>query len=349
MKQYGVSALKVAVVGVSALLSLGCEGEQMPDVVMFWRGVDVEDQGVYRSSLINSVPERGPYWEPQQHLPEAGTSDSPALGTFTPTMLSYRAPRPGEATELYAAWKGVEGDNRLYWTTKQETLPFREPLPFSSSYGPALAVRGSRDIFLAWRGTNDDQSIFWAHNDLNRGNEDDASRGWEHYGTIPKAGTSHKPALTYYHAFLYAAWKGIAGDSGIYVSQFGGAWRDQVRVPDVGTNWAPAIVGFKDALHMVWRGVGKDQGIYHSSSSDSGITWTPQEQIPNAGTNYGPAITATKTRLYLAWRGIEGDQSLYWSWSYDGASWFDQQRVPDVGSRFGPALAIDDSDIPRAN
>jgi hypothetical protein len=343
MKQVRASALMVAIAVSASTLSLGCDEEEMPDIKMTWKGVD-DDQAVYSVALINRLPERGPYWETQYRIADAGSSHGPALASFAPTVYLENPPW-NAATDVFSAWKGVEGDEQLYfWWREINDRGGRTPLPFYSSHGPALTLQPYQYVYLAWKGAGKDQAIYWAYNNLLHGAAD-----WKAQGQVAKAGTSERPALTYHYPRLYMAWKGIDGDAGIYVSTNTGdsTWQPQQRVPGVGTSRGPALVYFNGALHMVWKGAGKDQGIYHATSSDNGTTWTEQANIVGIGTSDSPAICATKTRLYLAWKGVDGDAGLYWSWSFTGTTWAEPLRVPNVGSSHGPSLAVEDSGIRR--
>jgi hypothetical protein len=348
MGQFRVSVLTFAIAVSSATLFVGCEEEELPDIYMIWKGVG-DDQNVYESTLVSSYPngnpfpETGPYWRQQYPFEHASSAHGPAVASFAPTV-TLDDPRD-QPSHLFSAWRGNEGDEQLYYHPGGSLEP--QKLPVQSSHGPALAVQTPLlYVYMAWKGPGSDQGIYWAtlsHPGVPFGGD------WQWQGQVPKVGTSEKPALTYHYPLLYMAWKGIDGDSGIYISTNAGdmTWQPQRRVPDVGTSRGPAIVYFNGALRMVWKGAGEDQGIYYASSSDDGNTWTPQENIPGVGTSDSPAICATKTRMYIAWKGIEGDPGLYWSWSYTGSSWVEQLRVPGVGSSHGPAIAVADAQIPR--
>jgi hypothetical protein len=348
MSQFRSSALTFVLTVSCAMLLLGCEKEEMPDIVMVWKGVE-DDQALYRTYLINRLPDRGPYWEPQELIPDAGSSHGPAATAFAPTVQLDDPPWSAQ-TRVFSAWKGVDGDEQLYWWNDVHGAHERDGrarLPFFSSHGPALAAQPFQYVYLAWKGAGKDQGIYWAYNNLLH--TDDSAGGWQGQGRVPNVGTSEKPALAYRYPLLHMAWKGIAGDSGIYVSANSGdtSWQPQHRVPDVGTSRGPALAFFNGVLHLVWKGVGDDQGIYHASSSDNGNTWTPQENITGVGTSDSPALCATKTRLYMAWKGVDGDSGLYWTWSFTGGNWAAPLKVPGVGSSHGPSLAVDDTGIPR--
>ena len=59
------------------------------------------------------------------------------------------------------------------------------------------------------------------------------------------------------------AWKGLAGDQGLYWSRFdGGGWIPQQRVSDVGSSVGSTLVAMGKHLYMIWKGIDGDPGIY---------------------------------------------------------------------------------------
>jgi hypothetical protein len=178
-----------------------------------------------------------------------------------------------------------------------------------------------------------------------------AMYGWQPQQRASDGGTSHRPSLgvtsiTNLAATLqtaYMVWKGVE-DSGIYFSEFRGAWSPQERIIGVGCSCSPALTQIAipgsptpaTGLLMAWKGVSDDQTIYWTR--DMGFGWEAQRPGPDAGTSAGPALANVNGRIYMAWKGAEDDSGIYWS-TYDGAeSWSPQANVRGVGTSDSPAL-----------
>jgi hypothetical protein len=151
---------------------------------------------------------------------------------------------------------------------------------------------------------------------------------------------------------LFAAWKGVQGDSGINFShtENGSSWVPQQPVSGVGTSHTPSLTYFHtrltsshiDGLFMAWKGARDDSGIYWSHTDD-GASWAPQQRVQDAGTNRGPSLAVFNGRLFMAWKGVGDDSGIYWSHTDRGLApqdWAAQHRVPDVGTSEAPSLAV---------
>lgn len=334
MNQRTISVLALAAVGLSAVLLSGCPNtpNTTPTAArlhMVWKGVD-DDDGIYHAYFTSNPSSEG--WTSQNRIEGVGTSNSPAITAFSYADVPTNPGNP--PIGVFTAWKGIPGDQGLYWARKfnaQTNIP-----DVGTSSGPAMAAQPFQYVYLAWKGVQGDSGIYWSYNNLFQG-----GGGWAPQEMVPNVGTSDRPALAFHRPLLYMAWKGIDGDSGIYFStNDGGArWQPQRRVSDVGSSAGPALAFFHQALHMAWKGIPDDSGIYHSTSFNNGVSWTPQQRIPDVGTSQSPALAVYNDRLFLAWKGIEGDSGLYWSASADGVTWRAQENVPGVGSSNGPSLA----------
>jgi hypothetical protein len=263
----------------------------------------------------------------------------PAAATSCPAATRSCANPP---TNLFMVWKGIEGDQEIWFSTfdndsggfaPQQLLPgigtsFRTAL---ASYNFFQSFTRFEQIHMAWKGIAGDQGIYFQKFD---------GAGQQRIDGI---GTSVGPALAVFRDLLCMAWKGIEGDQGIYFSTFDGSnWTPQRVVPDVGTSVGPALATYGDRLYMAWKGIQGDQGIYWSRYD--GIEWAPQQNIGGVGTSVEPALAVFRDRLYMAWKGIEGDQGIYFS-RFDGADWAPQQNVAGVGTSVGPALAVFDGQL----
>lgn len=131
---------------------------------------------------------------------------TPAATSARPSLAVWN---DGLGQKLFMAWKGSNGDERIWhstfdgsvWTAP-ETIPNA-----ASSDGPALVLfQGA--IYAAWRGPGDDERIWYAsYNGTSWTNPE--------LLTNPFAVGSLGPALVVFHDQLYAAWKGGEGDSRI--------------------------------------------------------------------------------------------------------------------------------------
>jgi hypothetical protein len=85
---------------------------------------------------------------PQQKLPGVATSVGPALAAF--------------GNRLYAAWKGMDNDQDIYWSSFDGTSwSAQHKVPgVGTSVRPALAVF-SNHLYMAWKGMDNDQNIYW--------------------------------------------------------------------------------------------------------------------------------------------------------------------------------------------
>jgi len=176
--------------------------------------------------------------------------------------------------------------------------------------------------------------------------------GWQPQRNLPDRGTSDRAVLGVTSNANFTSrwetpqmvWKGVGGDSGIYYSEFNGAWTPQRRVSGVGCSYSPALteIGITGSvtpatgLFMAWKGVGDDQGLYWTRNL--GVGWEAQRGVPNVGSNTGPGLANVNGQIYMAWKGVEDDSGIYWA-AYDGAEgWSPQANVAGVGTSHAPAL-----------
>ncbi len=259
-------------------------------------------------------------WGRQRNIPGVGTSFGPSLAAFN--------------GRLYAAWKGINNDQGIYWASfdgnawgPQHNIP-----AVGTSTGPSLCFFNGH-LYAAWKGINNDQGIYFSFYDGN---------AWAAQRNIPGVGTSLIPSLAVFNGRLYAAWKGINNDQGIYFSSFdGNNWAPQQNIGGVGTSTHASLAVFNGRLYAAWKGINNDQGIYWSSFD--GSNWAPQQNIGGVGTSFGPSLAIYQnfqgqTLLYAIWKGINNDQGIYFS-SFNGSNWAPQQNIANVGTSVGAAIA----------
>jgi hypothetical protein len=115
---------------------------------------------------------------------------------------------------------------------------------------------------------------------------------------------------------LYAAWKGVNNDQGIYWSSFDGrSWAPQQRIANVGTSKGPSLAVLQGLLFAAWKGVNNDQGIWWSSFD--GRSWAPQQNVSGVGSSVGPGLATFNNEMVAAWKGVGNDQGIYWSVVFD--------------------------------
>jgi hypothetical protein len=237
--------------------------------------------------------------------------------------------------KLYMAWKGMERDDRIFWSTFNGTswAPQQLVPSVGTSSGVALAVYGRR-LFMAWKGTLGDERIFWSSFD---------GTTWSPQQVVPGVGTSTGPALAEFEGALYMAWKGIESDQRIFWTTYDGvSWNAQQVVDNVGTSVGPSLAVHRGDLFMAWKGVLGDERMFWSRFD--GASWEPQQVIANAGSSEGPVLASHPFALTAAWKGMDGDQRIFWS-RFEHGGWEPQQVTPGFGTSVGPSLAFYRGDL----
>jgi Glycosyl hydrolase family 76 len=208
-----------------------------------------------------------------------------------------------------------------------------------ASSSPALAIFDDK-LYAAWAGVGSDNAgIYYAyHIATGKSNE------WTKQTKIPGVGTDSGPTLAAFNGALYALWRGVGSDPGIWYASLppGGQWSAQQKITGVGTKTRPAAVVFNGALYALWRGVGSDPGIWYASLP-SGGQWSAQQKITGVGTDCSPAVAVFNGVLYAAWRGVDDDAGIWFATMRAGGSWSGQQKVVGVGTKTGPSLAVHDN------
>jgi hypothetical protein len=189
----------------------------------------------------------GPVAPPQQ-VGLVGTSAGPALSTF--------------GTGLYLAWKGVAGDERIWWAFFDEgAWGPQNQLPGATTSGaPALTAFGDY-LYAAWKAPDPDQGIHTASYD---------GSVWSEPTTVPAVGTAVGPGLAPKPRTLQMAWDGPAGDDRIYWDErgFPQPWTLQRAVPGASTSDRPALARYDGMVFMAWKGPVGDRNIYWTTFTD---------------------------------------------------------------------------------
>jgi hypothetical protein len=182
--------------------------EGVPTVV--WKGVR-SDHGIYFSQFRGN-------WSPQNKIGGVGTSESPAISADV-------------SRSARLLWKGIDKDHvlwtsmltDLFWQPQQQvrwiipgngasgTVDTGAP---GSASGPGLAFAAGKVVAL-WRGVPGDQGIYYTQ--FTKDNVGGTTIGqWSSQSRIPGVGSSHGPSITLFGGRLWAVWKGVKGDRGIY-------------------------------------------------------------------------------------------------------------------------------------
>jgi hypothetical protein len=247
----------------------------------------------------------------------------PAGQTYQPAsddILPHPGRGPGLAgfgSDLAAAWKGEQGDDRLF-DALFNGITWNAPaaIPGNSSVGPALAVFDDR-LYAAWKGEHADQRLFYASFD---------GTTWDAQAGIPGVASSTGPALAAFDGRLYALWKGELDDQRLFYASFDGqTWTAQNVVAGTATSSSPSLAVFDGRLYAGWKGELDDQRLFYASFD--GSTWSAQATIPGTATSTGPSLAAFGGPLYAAWKGENTDQRLFYA-SFGGAAWTPQALIP---------------------
>jgi hypothetical protein len=170
----------------------------------------------------------------------------PGVGRDFGPSLTMRPP-------ITAAWKGDNGDERLWYSTfngSSWTAQQQIPDPVASSVGPSLTTYyGELDIiYAAWKRSGTDESQWYATFDGEK---------WSTQQQIPGTLSSIGPSLAYSPDTytVYAAWKGSGTDQRLWYSSistnFDSSWEPQQTIPGTWSSVGPPLAyhGGKFMLH----------------------------------------------------------------------------------------------------
>lgn len=278
-----------------------------------WKGAG-NDEGIYWTTY-GAVAKPGGGIGPeawatspnQLKISNVGTSFAPSLTTF---------PAAGLSPQIFAAWKGVNGDPGIYWTSccnAQTWIPQENARNVvGTDAGPSLAVFGNL-IYAAWKGPTsangvNDQQMHWYTFDGR------ADSDWVPLRPTPVGETSFGPSLAVFGSRLFAAWKSKDAAPEMYYAYFDGkTWSNQIIIPNTGTSAGPSLAVFGNLLWAIWKGAYDDNGIYYAAFNGNG--WGAQNRIPNVGTSDRPALAMYDNRLYAVWKGAYDDPGIYYSYT----------------------------------
>ncbi len=124
---------------------------------MFWKGV-ANDSHVYYAWMDDQP---GAIWQSQQIVTY---TNSQAEGNINQAIgSSYRPAATTRGNSIILAWKGVEGDSRIYFSTFQDN-EFSGQIRVAgvgTSSGPGLSTLNNR-LHMAWRGIQGDSGLYYS-------------------------------------------------------------------------------------------------------------------------------------------------------------------------------------------
>jgi hypothetical protein len=150
----------------------------------------------------NLIGEMKMTWSPEVPGIGGGTSDGPSLAVFN--------------GRLFAAWKGVPNDTRMFYSSfdGHAWSPEAQGIGGNTSDTPSLAVFNNR-LFAAWKGVPNDTRMFCSSFDGQRWLPEQPGVG---------GGTSNGPSLAVFNNRLFAGWKGVPNDNRMFYSKPGPDW-----------------------------------------------------------------------------------------------------------------------------
>jgi hypothetical protein len=235
-------------------------------------------------------------------------------------MCSVRVPGNSFRTGLLMAWKGVAGDQGIYYAFNPGPAGWsgQRRVPGAGTNARPAVVEYNGTPWMAWKGVDGDSGLYWSRF---------VNGDWLPQQRVTGVGTSDAPALVVYNNFLYMFWKGVRGDSGIYFTRIGSApaaiWDAQNRVSYteadtrgqqrlmVGTTNGPSATLRGDRILLAWKGVEGDTSIWFSLFD--GSEFSGQVSVANVGTSNGPCVCAFAGQTHMLWQGVPGDHGIYWS------------------------------------
>ena len=187
---------------------------------------------------------------PQKQIPGIASSVGPFLAA---------ALLPPAEWKMYAAWKGSDTDQRIWYSTfdGMSWAP-QQQIPGASSVGPSLTYLQDR-MYGAWKGSNANVRIWFSGLD---------GATWSPQQLLPGA-SSTGPRLLGVADVVFAFWKGVVGDERIWYASGvptldGFTWSPQAQLPDgAETSYAPSVAIYGESPFLAWKGgLGDDRILW---------------------------------------------------------------------------------------
>ena len=132
----------------------------------------------------------------------------------------------------------------------------------------------------------------------------------------PDVNGSASPSAVRVNDTTFVFYKGVVGDSRIWMTRNGGAphlgtWTPTVRLPNfVTTNDAPSAVTIGSAIYVVYRSSG-DSRVWIARTFDRGQSWSATRLAAEVNTGTRPEAFVSGSALYVVYKGPGGDERLY--------------------------------------
>ena len=313
----------VEIAGGSSWGSTMCDSGA--DFIRVWCGAK-DDFRLYIGRSANGLD-----WHDVAEIPQRGSQVEPAICGYI----------EGGHRKLFMMWRGIEGDEELYWAVNEDPTKLagfnpQQKVPNGRSPNrPTLAWTG-HSILAAWR--EDDQSIWWS--EFRDGT-------WKSPNSIPWVGTYWGPSLAVIDHTAYLFWGGKEQDAykrtwmaTLYLGAFGvtdlSIWTQQqevlqiqtVQSPDalpvsasligVDTQFAPTVCVREGLIYLTYQStngarltaltpvVGKIAGI------TGPMAWNGSIEVPLPQyVSFNIGMAAKGGQLVLACRGPKDDRKMY--------------------------------------
>lgn len=229
---------------------------------------------------------------------------------------------------LYAMWKGIPGDERLFYSywTGGGAWSAQAPVLGLTGVGPSLTVYNGL-VYAGWKSELGDPRVGFGSLSGNT---------WVSNGLIPWAYSDLGPALGAIGNKMVAVWKNAWDQTLHYAVYDGHSWGSPALIPGVSSGGEVSVASFNGRLYAAFRGAGANQGLFYISFD--GSTWSAQGSIPGAS-SVGPSLAGVGPYLYAVWKGENADQRLYWSF-FNGKGWAPQAIIPGGNSSEGAAISL---------
>lgn len=254
---------------------------------------------------------------------------TPVESDIGPSLTVYQG-------KLFAAWKGGNGDQRMWYSTFDGTSWSQQqlfPEPFASTHGPTL-VTFHNAIYAVWKGSGSDVGLWWScFNGLT----------WNSQQRVGGHNSSNGAGLAVYRGVLYLAYQGAPGyapEAIWWTSYDGTGWSDH-PMTELVTSDRPALgvsgEGEEQKLVMVYKGNSTDQTIYYSTLD--GASWAPKQPLGGMTTS-APSVANYRGQLYAVWKGTTEDDTIWYS-TFNGSAWAAPKALrTHFPAGFGPSLAV---------
>ena len=214
---------------------------------MVWKGIG-EDPGIYYTTFYNNQ------WAPQQLVPGVGTSHGPSIAVYEVNGRLF----------LFMVWKGVGGDDRVFYTTKYMDDPWAPQARVHlarSHYEPSIAVYNRRLFMVVNLG-----NAIWFHTYYpNQWAPQHKQVVINNFGV----GTSHGPSVAAHGGRLFMVWKGVGTDNRIWYSSV--ATNMSLNEMWVGLNTGGSVTWPKEI--QAWNDYPPGRGIGTIQAQGSTIRW----------------------------------------------------------------------------